>query len=102
MSGCDSAHGAYPQRLHGPAGQRRDAAAGARADEMGADEREFAAGAVRFPALEASQGKAAAGAQRNQPRQNDADRKSTRLNSSHRQNSYAGLCLKKKKRTTMS
>src|SRR6266550_4364543 len=54
MSGCDSAHGAYPQRLHGPAGQRRDAAAGARADEMGGDERELAAGAVRFRALEAS------------------------------------------------
>src|SRR2546430_13373282 len=31
-----------------------------------------------------------------------ADRKSTRLNSSHSQNSYAGFCLKKKKQTTIS
>src|SRR2546427_3368352 len=30
---------------------------------------------------------------------NEEDRKSTRLNSSHSQNSYAVFCLKKKKRT---
>src|SRR5438094_6884166 len=30
----------------------------------------------------------------------DEDRKSTRLNSSHRTNSYAGFCLKKKKNKT--
>src|SRR2546427_8837442 len=33
-------------------------------------------------------------------RTNDADRKSTRLNSSHSQISYAVFCLKKKKKTT--
>src|SRR2546430_10725765 len=30
-----------------------------------------------------------------------ADRKSTRLNSSHSQNSYAGFCLEKKKKYSM-
>src|SRR5688572_32282024 len=34
-----------------------------------------------------------------QPRQSSIDRKSTRLNSSHSQISYAVFCLKKKKRT---
>src|SRR2546430_7975478 len=33
---------------------------------------------------------------RRDPRGGDGDRKSTRLNSSHSQNSYAGFCLKKK------
>src|SRR2546427_9578573 len=32
---------------------------------------------------------------------NMRDRKSTRLNSSHSQNSYAGFCLKKKKKETV-
>src|SRR2546427_7375625 len=36
---------------------------------------------------------------RREPRAKDADRKSTRLNSSHSQNSYAVFCLKKKKKT---
>src|SRR2546427_4362397 len=31
----------------------------------------------------------------------DGDRKSTRLNSSHSQNSYAGFCLEKKKKEEM-
>src|SRR2546429_7050537 len=35
-------------------------------------------------------------------RQVEQDRKSTRLNSSHRYISYAGFCLKKKKKTTHS
>src|SRR2546430_10861118 len=39
------------------------------------------------------------GAYRIAPDMSGADRKSTRLNSSHSQNSYAVFCLKKKKQT---
>src|SRR2546430_5803339 len=42
------------------------------------------------------------GRRRDTPRQDDRDRKSTRLNSSHSQISYAVFCLKKKKNQTHS
>src|SRR2546427_9310436 len=47
------------------------------------------------PADHARRGRAAAGRRRPHPQQ---DRKSTRLNSSHSQISYAVFCLKKKKK----
>src|SRR5690349_23703455 len=39
---------------------------------------------------------------REQPRRQDVDRKSTRLNSSHVEISYAVFCLKKKKTETLA
>src|SRR2546427_3063994 len=54
---------------------------------------------VRSGERQASQGERAGAAEkRRRPRANIRDRKSTRLNSSHSQISYAVFCLKKKKR----
>src|SRR2546430_11364462 len=51
--------------------------------------------------LAGEDGDADAGAERDGLRRAGGDRKSTRLNSSHSQISYAVFCLKKKKRCSM-
>ena len=58
----DSAQGALARRFHGPAGAGRDAARGARADEMGPDQRQQPADARALSALEGVAREAAAGA----------------------------------------
>src|SRR2546430_10798050 len=59
----------------------------------------FTAQAPTYPLLERNPAAAAAAARANFSR---PDRKSTRLNSSHSQISYAVFCLKKKKRKRIS
>src|SRR3712207_7092556 len=77
-----------PERRAGQRGQRLAGAGAAR--------REPAAGVVHPPAGRSRGGR---GAHARRTRRSGLDRKSTRLNSSHANISYAVFCLKKKKIT---
>src|SRR2546430_5580138 len=64
------------------------------------DGRRASRGAVPQPDIRVLRGRRPGGARAHDDRQGLGDRKSTRLNSSHSQISYAVFCLKKKKKHT--